>query len=110
DFSRPHHTTVHKHGWTVALNPDSGQITIRRGHRAWTSMPNGTPLDHPDPAAVAPADQPGACPHCSQPANQPPPTAAPGSKDPPGPAPPRADPGRAPPDTGPYHRDWTLPF
>ncbi len=46
-LSRRHHTLVHHHGWTLTLEPDSGQITATRGTHTWRSLPRGTPLTSP---------------------------------------------------------------
>ncbi|HUH07104.1 MAG TPA: HNH endonuclease signature motif containing protein, partial [Egibacteraceae bacterium] len=60
-LSRRFHTLVHERGWTLILHPDSGQITARRGERAWTSMPKGTRLAQPeDPADAVGLGEPAA--------------------------------------------------
>ncbi len=46
-LSRRHHTLTHTHGWTLALEPDSGQITATRHTRTFRSLPRGTPLAPP---------------------------------------------------------------
>ena len=46
-LSRRHHTLVHQHGWTLELEPDSGQITATRRGRTWRTLPRGTPLAPP---------------------------------------------------------------
>jgi len=46
-LSRRHHTLVHTHGWTLTLDPPSGQITATRHTRTWPSLPRGTPLAPP---------------------------------------------------------------
>jgi hypothetical protein len=54
-LARVYHTLVHRHGWTVALNTDTGEVTVRRRGRAWRSLPRGTPLEPaPDPPSKPP--------------------------------------------------------
>ncbi|QBI19752.1 HNH endonuclease [Egibacter rhizosphaerae] len=56
-LSRRWHTRVHHHHWHLTLDPDSGQLTIRRGDRQWHSLPPGTPLE-PAPAPPEPEPPP----------------------------------------------------
>jgi len=46
-LSRRHHTLVHDHGWTLTLDPPTGQVTATRHTRTWKSLPRGTPLAPP---------------------------------------------------------------
>ncbi len=55
-LSRRHHTLTHHHGWTLTLEPDTGQITATRRTRTWRSLPRGTPLT---PPARHDPDRPG---------------------------------------------------
>jgi hypothetical protein len=43
-ISRRYHTVIHRHDWVLTLDPSSGQITARRGQRAWHSLPRATRL------------------------------------------------------------------
>lgn len=43
-ISRRYHTLIHRRGWTLVLDPPSGQITARRRGRRWRSLPRGTAL------------------------------------------------------------------
>jgi len=43
-LSRRHHTLTHRHGWRLKVTAETGMVTARRRHRAWHSLPRGTPL------------------------------------------------------------------
>ena len=43
-LSRRFHTLVHTKGWRLRVAPETGMVTARRRHRAWRSLPRGTPL------------------------------------------------------------------
>lgn len=59
-LSEPSHRRVHRHGWTVTLDPATAEATFIRGERTWVTLPRGTRLRRPPPAAaeepVAPPD------------------------------------------------------
>jgi len=55
-LSRRHHSLAHRHGWRLRIAPDSGIVTARRRHRAWRSLPRGTPLASPRDDDGEPAD------------------------------------------------------
>jgi Domain of unknown function (DUF222) len=38
------HQRVHRHGWSVTIDPPTGEVTFTRGDRSWTTLPRGTPL------------------------------------------------------------------
>lgn len=44
---RSHLRQVHKRGWKIEIDPDSGQVTARRGDRTHRSLPWGTRLRRP---------------------------------------------------------------
>lgn len=46
-LSRRFHTLAHTHGWRLRITPETGMVTARRRHRAWRSLPRGTPLADP---------------------------------------------------------------
>ncbi|MDQ4130340.1 MAG: hypothetical protein M3133_05020, partial [Actinomycetota bacterium] len=48
------HRLVHRRDWKQHLDPKTGQYTISRNGRTWTSLPRGTPLRRrpPPPAEV----------------------------------------------------------
>ena len=47
-FTRDHHLNrLHALGWKVSLDPPTGAVTIRRGNRAWRSLPRSTGLARP---------------------------------------------------------------
>ncbi|HUH08403.1 MAG TPA: hypothetical protein VML96_11460 [Egibacteraceae bacterium] len=104
--SRRFHTLAHDRGWTLILDPDTGQITARRGTRAWMSMPKGTPLAWPDglPPPTSGSDARGEPRGPDPGAAHPHEIPAEGYLGRERPAAPSGDPPEG------YTRDWTLPF
>ena len=51
------HQRVHRLGWSITLDPPTGEVTFTRGDRSWTTLPRGTPLRRlppPDTPATPP--------------------------------------------------------
>lgn len=71
-FCRGDHRRIHKHHWTLGLDPATGIITGRRGDRVWRTEPRGSPLAPAPPARFRPPTE--SCPG----------TDPPGGPDPPG--------------------------
>ena len=58
-LSRRWHTTAHQRGWTLTLDPATGQLTTQRGGRSYRSLPRGAPLPPaPDPPPRDPEPDP----------------------------------------------------
>jgi hypothetical protein len=47
-LSTSSHRRVHREGWAISIDPDTGEVTFTRGERSWTTLPAGTRLRRPD--------------------------------------------------------------
>jgi hypothetical protein len=73
-LSRRHHTITHRRGWTLTLEPATGEVAATRRHRRWRSLPRGTPLsrppdDRPPNRTSRPPGQARGSPHQREPAD-----------------------------------------
>jgi hypothetical protein len=62
-LARKAHVRAHRHGWTLAVAPDTGAVTATRRGRTYRSLPPGTPLSRrvPDrPPDTRPRGRPAA--------------------------------------------------
>jgi hypothetical protein len=52
---RIHLGRIHKYGWKINIDPDTGMLTARRKRRAWRSLPRSTGLARPPDSRPPPS-------------------------------------------------------